>query len=125
MASNAIGGTAYLKIDGTQYKMRGNWKVAPNAVMRKGVAGMDGTHGYSESYQVQYAEGDISDAGGLSIQALQNLTNNTVTLALVNGKTYVVVNAWYASPGELDVVQGQTTVRFEGMDVEEMLASGS
>jgi hypothetical protein len=125
MASNAIGGTAYIKVDGTQYKMKGNWKVAPNAVMRKGVAGMDGTHGYIEAYQVQYAEGDISDYGGLSIQALQNITSSTVTISLVNGKTYVVVSGWYASTGELDVVQGQTTVRFEGMDVTEMLASGS
>jgi hypothetical protein len=124
MASKALGGTAFMKVDGTQYMLRGNWKVQPNAVVRTGVAGGDGTHGYTEKYQVQWIEGDISDYGGLSVQALQNITDSTITLELNNGKTYVLVSGWYAGTGELDAVQGQTTARFEGMDCEELLAGG-
>ena len=122
MASNAIGGTAFLRVDGMQYAMRGNWKVSPNTTVRKGVAGMDGPHGFTEAFQVPWAEGDITDFGNVSIQALQNIVSSTVTLELVNGKTYVIVSAWYASDGSLDIVQGQSTVRFEGMSASEILA---
>ncbi|WP_298214626.1 phage tail tube protein [Acidocella sp.] len=122
MASQALGGTAFLKVDGTQYLLRGNWKVQPNNKQRTGVAGGDGVHGYTEKYLVPSIEGDISDMGGLSVQALQNIINSTVTLELVTGKTYVLQSAWYAGDGTLDGVQGQTAVKFEGMSCIENLA---
>lgn len=123
MASQAIGGTAALKVDGTQYKLRGNFKVYPNDTERTGVAGADGIHGYTEKYVVPAIEGDISDDGGLSVQALLNITSSTVTLELINGKTYVLVNGWYAGQANLDGVQGQLPVRFEGTSCRELVAS--
>lgn len=125
MASNALGGTAFLKVDGTQYLLRGNFKVYPNNKERTGVAGADGVHGYTEKYDVPSIEGDISDTGGLSIQGLLNITNSTVTLELVNGKTYMLSNAWYAGQANLNGVDGSLPVKFEGLRCAEVLAGAN
>ncbi|MDD2794362.1 phage tail tube protein [Acidocella sp.] len=125
MASNALGGTAFLKVDGQQFLLRGSFKVYPNTIERTGVAGADGPHGYTEKYNVPSIEGDISDSGGLSIQALTGITNSTVTLELVNGKTYVLSNAWYSGQANLDGVTGSLPVKFEGMRCAEILAAGA
>jgi hypothetical protein len=123
MASTAIGGTATLKVDGVQFRLRGNFKVMPNALERTGVAGADGVHGYTEKYLVPGIDGDISDNGGLSIQALLSITSSTITLDLVNGKSYILHSAWYAGPATLDGVQGQIPVKFEGTQCTEITAS--
>ena len=43
-----IAGVAYVKVDGTQYPLRGNFTVSPSNVERQMLAGQDGVHGYSE-----------------------------------------------------------------------------
>ena len=125
MASSALGGTAFLKVDGTQYLLRGNFKVYPNLKERTGVAGADGVHGYTEKFNVPSIEGDITDTGGLSIQGLQNITNSTITLELVNGKNYILNGAWYSGQANLDAVAGTLPVKFEGLDCSEVLAAGA
>jgi hypothetical protein len=125
MASNALGGTAFLKVDGNQYLLRGNFKVMPNTVENTGVAGADGPHGFTQKFNVPSIEADITDTGGLSVQALQNITNSSITLELVNGKTYLLASAWYAGQATLDAVTATLPVKFEGMSCNEILAAGS
>jgi hypothetical protein len=36
-----IAGVAFLKVDGQQYPLRGNFMVSPSAVERAGIAGQD------------------------------------------------------------------------------------
>jgi hypothetical protein len=123
MASQAIGGTAFLKVDGAQVQLRGNFKVMPNLTENTGVAGADGIHGYTQKYVMPAIEADISDSGGLSVTALQNITSSTITLELVNGKQYVLANAWYSGQATLDAVVGQVPVRFEGTSCMELTAT--
>jgi len=116
-----IGGVAYLKVDGTQYALKGNLTVSLDAFERTGVAGMDGVHGYTEQPRVPSIEADLTDIGGLSMQQLRAVCNATVTVELRNGKTYILRNAWTSTAAELNGVEGSATVKWEGMQGEELL----
>lgn len=122
MASNIIGGTATLKVGGVQYKLRGNFKVAPLETENTGVAGADGVHGYTVKHLVPYIEADISDWGGFSVVNVGTITGTTITLALGNGKVYTLTNAHISGPVVLDGVQGQMQVKFEGDSCPEVTA---
>lgn len=120
MSRRRIGGTCYLKIDGTQYALRGNLEISPNLSTRSGVAGMDGIHGYTEKPKVPYVSGDLTDLGGLSITTLHAIDDATITVELANGKTYVLSNAWYADDPNIKADEGTVPFKFEGVDCKEM-----
>jgi hypothetical protein len=122
MASRRIAGVAYVYVDGQQYPLRGNLTISIDTIEREGVAGQDGIHGFIETPRVPWIEGDISDLGGLSLVALQRMSDVTVTAELANNKVYVLRNAWTATAREFNAADGQATVRFEGMSAEEMMA---
>jgi hypothetical protein len=69
MAVTAVGGTALLRINGTQYQLRGSMKVMPLQLERTKGANADGTTYFIEKYVPGKFEMEISDSGGLSIQA--------------------------------------------------------
>lgn len=116
--SKRIGGTAFLKVDGEQYALRGNFTVSPSGFERTGVAGLDGVHGYTETPRVPFISGDISDSDGLDVRRIQALKGVTVTAELASGNTYVLRDAWCASAIEINAAEGSMTVRFEGMSGE-------
>ena len=118
--TNRIAGVVYLKVDGNQYALKGNLTVSPDLIERTGVAGQDGVHGYTEQARVPYISGDISDSAGLSLEDLRAITNSTVTAELANGKQYVLSNAWTADAFELNTAEGQLSVKFEGMNCQEI-----
>ena len=122
---NRIAGVAYLRVDGVQYALKANLTISIDSFIREGVPGMDGVHGYKETPQTPYISAEISDLGGLSLQNLRAMCNNTVTAELANGKTYILRNAWTAAAMELNVADGQVTVRWEGMRGEELLAQAA
>jgi hypothetical protein len=117
----AIGGTAYFKVDGAQYAIKGSLNISIDPFERTGVAGMDGPHGYTEAPRIPFIEGEFSDIGGLSLITLQQICNSTITVELLNGKTYLLRNAWTATARELNGTDGVVTIKFEGMKGEEML----
>jgi hypothetical protein len=123
MAVAKIGGVAFLKVDGYQYMLRGDLAVSFDAFERKGIAGQDGVHGYTETPRVPYLSAKITDTGGLSLQALARVTDATVTVELANGKIYLLRNAWAAEARELNTQDGSLEVRFEGLAGEEILAA--
>lgn len=121
MASR-IAGIAYVKRDGVQYALKGNFTIGPLSRKKEGVAGMDGVHGYKETIVIPYMAGTVSDLGGLSVKGLQNITDSTITAELANGKVYVLRNAWYAGEGEINAAEGEVGVRFEGLEMKEITA---
>ena len=118
--SNRIGGTLYLTIGGTQYAARGNWTVSPSSVKREGVAGQDYVHGYTEKPVVPGAKGDLTTVPGLSVEALQDITNETVVIALANGRTYSLVQAWTNAAFEIDSTEGKVGIEFGCISAEEI-----
>src|SRR6516162_9144322 len=116
-----IAGIAFLKVDGNQFPLRGNFTVSPSPLERAGIAGQDYVHGFSELPRVPYIEGDVSTTPQLSIDALDAMTNVTITAELANGHTYVLREAWCKSAQEINTREGQTRVRFEGISCDEVM----
>jgi len=117
-----IGGVAYLKVDGEQVALRGALTISFFPFERTGVAGMDGVHGYTQAPRAPTMTADLTDIGGLSLTKLQSICNSTITAELLNGKTYVLANAWVSGTPELDATDGTVSVTFEGMTGREMMA---
>ena len=115
-----IAGVAYVKVDGRQYALRGNFTVSPSLFERTGVAGQDGVHGHIEMPRVPFIAGNLSTTDGLSIEELDAIDDATVTAELANGKAYVLVGAWTKAAHEIDTAQGQVAVRWEGLDCREL-----
>lgn len=115
-----IAGTAFLKVDGGIYPLRGNFTVSPSALERAGIAGQDFVHGFSEMPRVPYIEGDVSLVPDLSMDDVEAVVNSTVTAELANGKVYVLREAWCRSALELNTREGQTRIRFEGVSCDEI-----
>jgi hypothetical protein len=115
-----IAGTAFLKVDGGIYPLRGNFTVSPSALERAGISGQDFVHGYSEMPRVPFIEGDVSLVPELSMTTVEGVNNSTVTAELANGKVYVLREAWCRSALELNTREGQTRIRFEGVSCDEI-----
>lgn len=114
------GGTAFLKVDGNQYPLRGNFTVSPNATERTMIAGQDYIHGFTEVPRVPFIEGDITTMPVISFEDLEGTVNATVTAELLNGRTYVLKEAVYIRPADINTREGLAHIRFEGTSCEEI-----
>lgn len=120
MPQGPIAGTAFLKVDGNMYPLKGNLTISSSAVERTGIAGQDYVHGYQELPRVQYIEGDVSTLPEVSPEVLDGIIDATITAELVNGKTYVLRNAWTKGPIDINSHDGQFRIRFEGLSCDEI-----
>ena len=114
MASTKVGGAAFIKVNGVQYKLRGGMTCGIGNVSRESVIGADSYHGFKEIPTVSFVECDITDTDGVDINELEKLEGATVTVELSNGKVAVLRDAVQINKLELNVADGQYTVRFEG-----------
>ncbi|GFZ80753.1 phage tail protein [Elstera cyanobacteriorum] len=121
--SNRIAGTIYVRVDGEMLWARGAWKVNFARTVREGVAGQDRVHGYTEKPAIPSVEGEVTDRGELSLDKLSQIENATVTVELVNGKTYVLSEAWLVSELSIETEDGKFSVKFEGMDITEQMGA--
>lgn len=116
----AIGGIATVRADGRQFALRGSFIVSPSYSERTGVAGMDGPHGYTEAPRIPFISGTLSTLEDLSIEELDGIEDATVQADLINGKSYVLREAWTKSAHEIDTAAGTVAVRWEGMSCDEL-----
>jgi hypothetical protein len=121
--ANRIGGILYLTIDGAQYAVRGSFTVTPSTVKREGIAGQTAVDGYTEMPVVPGCKGDLSTVPGLSLTALEAITDSTLTVALANGTTYVLAGAFSLPPFEVDTAEGKVGVAFGCVTCDELVAS--
>lgn len=113
-------GTAFVSVNGQQYALRGNLTVSPSPVERTMMAGQDGVHGFQELPRVPYIEGDFSTLPDFSIEQLLGQTDVTVIAQCANQFEYVLHNAVVKGGFELNTRDGQTRVRWEGLNCEEI-----
>lgn len=119
--SNRIAGTIFVRVDGKMLWARGGWKVNYAKLTREGVVGQDRVHGYTEKPAIPSVEGEVTDRGELSLEKLAQIENATVTVELVNGKTYVLSEAWLVSELSIETEDGKFSVKFEGMEITEQM----
>jgi hypothetical protein len=118
-AVQRIAGIAYLKVDGNQMALRGNFTVSPTTLERTMIAGQDGVHGYQELPRVPFIEGDISLMPNLNLMDLQGQVGVTVIAQLANQKQYTLGQAICKSGFDANTRDGQARVRWEGITINE------
>lgn len=109
-----VGGALYVKVKGERLKAKGSFTCNPGKSKREAVMGPDGVHGYSEMPQVPFLEGAITADRDTDIEALLDITDETATVELANGQTFVLSHAWHAGEGSLTTEEGELGIRFEG-----------
>lgn len=118
MANQRRGGFISFNVGGVTYDCHGEFSYFPGTPKRTPIVGPDGTHGYSEVPQSAYIEGAIVDSAGLDVVAFQNITQQTVTLQLANGKTFFLNSAFYSGDGKITTDEGKMEVKFNGDGAE-------
>jgi hypothetical protein len=107
-------GLIQVRVNGFVYDAKGSWSYNLGRPKREAIIGADGVHGYKETPQVSFVEGEITDHLTLDLGALATIQDATVTLDLANGKQIVINDAWYAGEGTGNTEEGNIGVRFEG-----------
>lgn len=115
-----VGGLLSFKVDGDQYNAKGNFSYNLGYPKREGVIGAEAVHGYKETPQLAFIEGEIVDNEEVDLSALVNMTDNVITLQLGSGKVIVLNHAWYAGDGTAQTEEGNIQVRFEADSGQEI-----
>jgi hypothetical protein len=118
--ANRVGGIIELKINGAIQSAKGNFTYNLGRNRKEAVIGADRVHGYKETPQVGFIEGEITDRDTLDLEGMVNITSATVYLRLANGKIIVLRQAWFAAEGTGNTEEGNIGIRFEGMSGEEI-----
>lgn len=118
--SNAVGGTITLTVAGERQRAKGAFTYNLGQDKNEAVLGADGVHGHKVMPQVPFIEGEITDHSDLDLVELVNATDVTVVLELVNGKSIVLREAWFAGDGNVGTEEGNITARWEGLSAEEI-----
>jgi hypothetical protein len=114
-------GIIQVQIDGEVLDAKGSWSYNLGRPVREAIVGADVVHGYKETPQVAFIEGEITDRGTLDVAALSQITDATVTLSLANGKVVVLRNAWAAGEWTGNTEEANIPARFEASGAEEVI----
>jgi len=114
-----VAGIVHIQVNGEVFAAKGDWTYNLGRPMREPIIGSDSVHGYKETPQAGFIEGEFTDQGTLDLDALLELKGATVTADLANGKMIVVSNAYYAGDGNVSTAESNLSVKFFG-DVEEI-----
>lgn len=121
MSNQRRGGTISVQVNGTTQDCKGAWTYNLGRPKREAIKGSDGKiHGYKESVQVPFIEGEITDRGDLDLDAMLSMVDGTVTLQLANTKVVVLRQAWFAHEGTGNTEEGNIPVRWEGLSAQEI-----
>jgi len=118
--SQRRGGLIQVQVNGEVFDAKGNWTYNLGRPKREAIIGMDVVHGFKETPQAAFIEGEITDRGTLDLATLVSLVDATVTLSLANGKVIVLRDAWFAGDGTGNTDEGNVDARFEGSGAEEI-----
>lgn len=121
--SKKLGGTVNLKVNGDIYKAKGSFNYSLGLEKKEAVLGVDGVHGYKSSKQVPMIEGEITITPKVNIKNLLSIgeeDNVTVTLDLNQGSVIVLRNAWINTEGTIETEESKMSVKFEGIQAEQI-----
>ena len=113
-----VGGLIAFKVDGQQLLAMGDFTYNLGKPKREAVIGADGFHGYKETPQVPFIEGEVTISGDTDTAAIADMTDVTVSLDLNDGTSFVLSNAFFAGEGDHGTEDGKFSIRFEGLSGE-------
>lgn len=116
--SQRRGGIIQLQVNGEIYRAKGSFSYNLGRPKREAIVGADGIHGYKETPQVGYIEGEITDGTELDLDAMVTMKDATVSLDLAIGKMIVLSEAYYAGDGTGNTDEGNIGFRAEGLAEE-------
>ena len=109
-----IAGVAYIKVDGTQYEVKGGVEAPLTQTKREPVMGLNGQMGYKETAREQYVKFDAGFTADFPITSLNNATNATITVEFANGKIYTLTNAYETGESSANGEEGSVGLYFSG-----------
>jgi hypothetical protein len=114
MEAQRRGGIIQVQVDGVMYDAKGNFTYNLGRPKREAIVGADRIHGFKETPQVGFIEGEFTDRGDLDVNKVVTLKDATETLSLANGKVIVLRGAYYAGDGTGNTDEGNMDFRAEG-----------
>lgn len=120
--NEAVGGTAFLTIDGVTYELVARARYRPAQVERTTAKGMDGIHGFIEAPIAPMIAGQFRDRGGMRVRDFGAMRDVTIVLELVSGKVVTGAHMWSTTAQEVDASDGTFEAVFEGGAVSELRA---
>lgn len=115
-----VGGIIQVQVNGVIQQAKGEFTYNLGQPLREPVMGADGLHGWKETPQPAFLEGEITDRRDLDVSAFVNTTGATVTLILANGKTVLFPNAFYSGEGTANTGEGNIACKFNAERGEEV-----
>lgn len=109
----AIAGTAYIRAGSKNFTVGGSASYSVDSVSRETIKGASGVAGYKETPEAAFVEFEHIDDTDLEPSDIASMTDVTVTMYLINGKTVALFNAWVVNTREWNAIDGLTTIRFE------------
>jgi len=112
-------GIIYFTVNGVRQDAIGSFTCGYGTPKREALIGSDGVHGYKETPQVAFIEGEIRDRADLDLKALFNSSEVTAHVEFGNGKGWAVRDGWYAGDATVQTEEANVGIRIEGPDGEE------
>lgn len=114
-----VTGRCFLYVDGALLRSKSGAKLTGiGAVERTAVIGNQ-VWGYAEKAIAPTVEATLADTADLSLVAISQITDATITFETDTGKTYIVRHAWCETAPDLTEGEGDVSVKFAGVSVEE------
>jgi hypothetical protein len=118
--ANRIAGVAFVAIDGNSYALAGAGSYQVSGSSREVLNGQDGFHGFSEVPRPGMISWSFRDGAEVSITALNEMADATVTLELANGKIIIARNAVrIGEPLKVNSEDGTGDIEFYSPEVTE------
>lgn len=117
--TNRLAGVAFLTIRGRAVRLAADAEYQVSGSVRETLTGQDGVHGYKETPIPGHIFMTARDANDVSVADFDDMTNETVTLELANGKLVIGRNMWKTEAIAVKTAEGTFELKFEGPDVTE------
>lgn len=118
MPNNAVGGVAFVKVDGSLLELGGSFVVKVNDATRETKTGLSGVSGFVDTPSPPSIEAELNTVSATDIAALRKLVDGTVTAELINSWTYVLTPAWQVGELEINAADGTVSVKWEGKKMQ-------
>ena len=107
-----------LQINGEVHDAKGDFTANLGKPVKTSIVGTDRIHGYTETPQPGFIEGEVTDRQALDLEELVTGDNLTISMRMANRKMFTLHDAYYVGEGTVNTAEGNIGVRGEGRGEE-------